>query len=170
MNESDFALVEGSGNVFRDFDGPHADLKQAKAILAAQIIAVLDEHTLTVRKAAGMTGFAVTDFSRVRNADLGRFTLDRLMKTLAALDGRIRVTLQIDPWRAREVPCRALVDRCHGADGPKNRAAACPRLAVARAGNPPPGPRADRSGQPGTGFPSLQFRSIAPDRPYKWLS
>ena len=64
---------------------------------------MLDEHTLTVRKAAGMTGFAAADFSRIRNADLGRFTLDRLMKMLAALDGRIRVTLHIDPWRVREV-------------------------------------------------------------------
>ena len=40
MNESDFELVEGSGNVFRDFDDPLADLKQAKAMLAARIIAV----------------------------------------------------------------------------------------------------------------------------------
>jgi len=96
MNESDFELVRGSGNVFRDFDDPHADLKQAKAILAARIIAVLDERNLTVRKAASMTGFAAADFSRIRNAALGRFTLDRLMKMLAALDGRIRVTVQLD--------------------------------------------------------------------------
>ena len=89
MNESEFELVEGSGNVFRDFGDPHADLKQAKAIIAARIIAVLDERELTVRKAEGMTGFAAADFSRIRNASLGRFTLDRLMKILAALDGRI---------------------------------------------------------------------------------
>ena len=58
----------------RDFSDPHADLKQAKAVLAARIIAVLDKRKLTVRKATGMTGFAAADFSRVRNADLGRFT------------------------------------------------------------------------------------------------
>ncbi len=97
MNESDFELVEGSGNVFRDFDDPYADLKQAKAILAARIIAVLDDRGLTVRTAAGMTGFAAADFSRIRNADLGRFTLDRLMKMIAALDHRVRVTLHVDP-------------------------------------------------------------------------
>ncbi len=44
-----------------------------------------------------MTGFAAADFSRIRNASLGRFTLDRLMKILAALDSRIRVTVQMDP-------------------------------------------------------------------------
>lgn len=96
MNESDFELVEGSGNVFHDLGDPDADLKQAKAILASRIIAVLDERGLSVRKAAGLTGFAAADFSRIRNADLGHFTLDRLMKMLAALDGSLRVTLQVD--------------------------------------------------------------------------
>ena len=99
MKKNDFELVRGSGNVFRDFDDPHADLKQAKAILAARIIAVLDERKLTVRKAASMTGFAAADFSRIRNAALGRFTLDRLMKMLAALDRRIRVTVHLDSRR-----------------------------------------------------------------------
>ena len=101
MSESDFELVEGSGNVFRDLGDPHADLKQAKAILAARIIALLDKRGLSVRKAADLTRFAAADFSRIRNASLGRFTLDRLMKILAALDGRIRVTVQMDPeWTA----------------------------------------------------------------------
>lgn len=96
MNESDFELVEGSGNVFRDFGDPLADLRQAKAIVAARIIGVLDERELTVRRAADATGFAAADFSRIRNASLGRFTLDRLMKILAALDGRIRVTVHVE--------------------------------------------------------------------------
>ena len=96
MSERDFELVEGSGNVFRDLGDPDADLKQAKAILAARIIAVLDDRGLSVRKAGALTHFAAADFSRIRNADLGRFTLDRLMKMLAALDGNLRVTLHID--------------------------------------------------------------------------
>ena len=86
MSESDFDLVEGSGNLFRDLGDPDADLKQAKAIIAARIIAVLDERGLSVRQAADLTRYAAADFSRIRNADLGRFTLDRLMKMLAALD------------------------------------------------------------------------------------
>ena len=99
MNESDFELVEGSGNVFRDFGDPLADLRHAKAIIAARIIGVLDERELTVRRAADATGFAAADFSRIRNASLGRFTLDRLMKILAVLDGRIRVTVHVEPQR-----------------------------------------------------------------------
>ena len=68
----------------------------AKAILVARIIVVLDERALSVRRAGTLTRFAPADFSRIRNADLGRFTLDRLMKMLAALDGDLRVTLRVD--------------------------------------------------------------------------
>ena len=96
MSESDFELIEGSGNVFRDLGDPDADLKQAKAILAARIVAVLDDRKLTVRKAAALTRFAAADFSRIRNANLERFTLDRLMKMLAALDGGLRITVLVE--------------------------------------------------------------------------
>ena len=117
MSGNDFELVEGSGNLFRDIGDRDADLKQAKAILAARIISVLDERGLSVRKARALTGFAAADFSRVRNADLGRFTLDRLMKMLASLDGDLRVTLHVDArhgseavWRMRTVVSEIL--RC----------------------------------------------------------
>ena len=88
MNENDFELVEGTDNVFRDFGDPEADLKHAKAVIAGRIIAVLDARSLSVRRASALTRFAAADFSRVRNADLRRFTLD--------LDADIRVTIQIE--------------------------------------------------------------------------
>ncbi len=55
-----------------------------------------------MRKAGALTGFAAADFSRIRNADLGRFTLDRLMKMIAALDADLRVTLRVDERREGE--------------------------------------------------------------------
>ena len=97
MSGGDEELIRGSGNVFRDLGDPVGDIKQAKAILAARIIAVLDERKLTVRKAASMTGFAAADFSRVRGADLGRFTLDRLIRMLSSLDDTLEVTVRIAP-------------------------------------------------------------------------
>lgn len=102
MSESEFELIEGTSNVFRDLGDPEADLKQARAIVAAGIVSVLDERRLTVRKAAALTGFAPADFSRIRNADLGRFTLDRLMKMLAALDRDLRITVHVDAGRERK--------------------------------------------------------------------
>ena len=44
-------VVRGSGNVFRDFGDANPDLEQARAILAATIIAVLDRRKLSVRGA-----------------------------------------------------------------------------------------------------------------------
>ena len=102
MSETDFEWTMGSGNVFHDFGDPHADLKQAKAVLAARIIALLNKRDLSVRKAADLSGFAAADFSRIRNADLGRFTLDRLMKILVALDESLRVTLHVTKRQDKE--------------------------------------------------------------------
>ncbi len=94
MKDEPFELVHGSGNVFRDFGHPNADVEQMKALLAAEIIKTLDREKLTVRAAQGRTGIAAADFSRIRNADLGRFTLDRLMTILNRLGARIEVRIK----------------------------------------------------------------------------
>lgn len=90
----DFELVRGSGNVFADFGDPNADVEQLKAILAAQIIRVLNERGLTVRAAEELTGTAAADFSRIRRVKLDRFTIDRLMMVLSRLDQRVEVEVR----------------------------------------------------------------------------
>jgi hypothetical protein len=42
MANDDMEIVRGGGNILRDFGYPDADVRQAKALLAAQIIKVLD--------------------------------------------------------------------------------------------------------------------------------
>ncbi len=42
-----------------------------------------------------MTGLAAADFSRIRNADLGPFTLDHMMRIVVALDDGLRVTVRV---------------------------------------------------------------------------
>jgi predicted XRE-type DNA-binding protein len=86
MAGDDMALVRGSGNVFRDFGRPNADVEQARAILAARIIHVLDTRKMTARAAEKLTGISHTDLSRIRNAKLERFTLDRMIMILGKLD------------------------------------------------------------------------------------
>lgn len=93
--KDDFELVRGSGNVFRDLNLPNPDLEQLRAILAAQIIKILDRKGLSVRKAGELTGIAAADFSRIRNANLGRFTVDRLMTVLGCLDQRVDVNVKV---------------------------------------------------------------------------
>lgn len=84
-------VVRGSGNVLRDFGYKNADAEQSKAILGAEIIKALDREKLTVRAAHIRTGIAAADFSRIRNADLGWVTLDRLLSILNRLGSRIEV-------------------------------------------------------------------------------
>lgn len=88
-------LVRGSGNLFRDLGHKNADVEQFKAILAAEIIKALDKQGLSVRAAHDRTGIAAADFSRIRNADLGRFTLDRLMSILNRLGLRVEVRARV---------------------------------------------------------------------------
>jgi predicted XRE-type DNA-binding protein len=95
MNDDPLELVRGSGNLFHDFGQANADVAQLKAILAAEIIKILDQQDLSVRKAHAQTGFAAADFSRIRNAELGRFTVDRLMAILNSLGSRVEVSVQV---------------------------------------------------------------------------
>lgn len=89
----DFDLMCGSGNVFRDLHQPNADLEQLRALLAAQVLAIMNEKKLPVRKLAELTGIDAADFSRIRNANLSRLTVDRLMTILDRLDQHVEISL-----------------------------------------------------------------------------
>lgn len=95
MKSQKLELVRGSGNVFRDLGHKNADVEQFKAILAAEIIKALDRDHLTVRAAHGRTGIAAADFSRIRTADLGRFTVDRLISIINRLGSRVEVKVRV---------------------------------------------------------------------------
>lgn len=97
MTGKKLEVVKGSGNVFRDLEQKHPDLDQFKAILAAEIIKTLDRHKLSVRAAQGRTGIAAADFSRIRNADLRRFTVDRLVLIINRLGSRVEVRIKVRP-------------------------------------------------------------------------
>lgn len=97
MKDEKLELVRGSGNVFHDLCRENADLEQLKALLATEIIKTLDREELTVRAAHSRTGFAAADFSRIRSADLARFTADRLMSILNRLGSRVEVRIRVRP-------------------------------------------------------------------------
>jgi predicted XRE-type DNA-binding protein len=97
MKNERLEVTRGSGNVYRDLGHANADVKQLKALLAAEILKALDRERLSVRQAQVRTGIAAADFSRIRNADLGRFTLDRLMSIINRLGSRVEVRLKVRP-------------------------------------------------------------------------
>ena len=107
MKSEKLEVVRGSGNVFRDLGHENADAEQFKAILAAEIIRALDREHMTVRAAHGRTGIAAADFSRIRHADLGRFTVDRLMSIINRLGSRVEVKVRVR--RAQTVEHEAMV-------------------------------------------------------------
>jgi predicted XRE-type DNA-binding protein len=95
MKKEKLDVARGSGNAFRDLGRKNADVEQFKAILAAEIIKAVDREGLTVRAAQRRTGIAAADFSRIRNADLGRFTVDRLMAIINRLGSHVEVKVRV---------------------------------------------------------------------------
>ena len=95
MKKEQFELIRGSGNIYWDLDIPDADVRQLKAILAAEIIKTLDKKRLSVRKAQSVTGIDAGDFSRVRNADFRRISVERLMAMINRLGSRVEVAVKV---------------------------------------------------------------------------
>ena len=95
MKKEPLELIRGSGNIYRDFNVADADVRQLKAILAAEIIEMLDRGELSVRKAQGLTGIDAGDFSRVRNADFRRISVERLMAMINGLGSRVEVKIKV---------------------------------------------------------------------------
>ena len=95
MKNEKLEITRRSGNVYRDLGKPNADIEQFKAILAAEIIKTLDAEGLSVRKDHAHTGIAAADFSRIRNADLRRFTVDRLMAITNRLGSQVEVSIKV---------------------------------------------------------------------------
>jgi predicted XRE-type DNA-binding protein len=109
MTDEPNDTVLGSGNIFRDLGLPAPELEQLRARLAAHIINVLDARRLSVRQAQALTGIAAADFSRIRNARLGRFTVDRLMIALHRLGQPVEVSVTLP--RAGRASGRTTVHR-----------------------------------------------------------
>ena len=102
--DDDFELVHGSGNVFRDCGRADAEGQQAKAPLAARIIGILDDDALSRRKAERQTGVSHAEFTLIRRAQLGRFTIDRLMTLLNKLGQQTDVQIDVNQRVAAEEP------------------------------------------------------------------
>ena len=95
MKKEQLELIRGSGNIYRDFNVADADVRQLKAILAAEIIKTLDRGELSVRKAQSLTGIDAGDFSRVRNADFRRISVERLVAMINGLGSRVEVKVKV---------------------------------------------------------------------------
>jgi predicted XRE-type DNA-binding protein len=91
MMNDDLETMRGTGNVFADFGDVDAETKRLKAKLAADIIATLNARKLSAREAGKLVGMDGADIQRIRNADLSRFTLDRLVRVAYRLGRKVEV-------------------------------------------------------------------------------
>jgi len=106
--EKDFEIVYGQGNIYDDFGDKDADTKIIKAQLAAEIIAMLNHRNLTTREGEKLTGITAADLSRIRNADLGRFTIDRLVRVLNAFNRHVTINVNHAPYKHKETQVAVL--------------------------------------------------------------
>jgi predicted XRE-type DNA-binding protein len=102
--DDDCQAIRGTGNIFRDFGYSDADVRQAKALLAGQIIKVLDAEGLSTRQAEARTGIAHSEFVRIRRVNLTRFTIDRLVTILGRLGQEVEVSISIHPRTRHDPP------------------------------------------------------------------
>ena len=101
MSDHRLDIVRGSDNPFRDAGVSDPDIKLMKADLAAGIIRILRERDLNGARAAALAEVNEADLSRVRNADLNRFTIDRLVRIINRLDSRVQVAVSLRPREHR---------------------------------------------------------------------
>jgi predicted XRE-type DNA-binding protein len=95
MSDEKLEIVRGSASPFADAGLPDADTELMKADLAAEIVRILRERDLTGDRAAELAGTPKADISRIRNASLDRFTIDRLVKILNRLDSHVQVGVTV---------------------------------------------------------------------------
>jgi len=95
MKHEPLEAVLGDGNTYRDFGAADSDVRQLKAILACEIVKTLDRESLSVRKAQKKTGIDASDFSRIRNADFRRMSIERLMAIINRLGARVEVKVKL---------------------------------------------------------------------------
>ena len=96
-------VIRGSGNVFRDLGLADADVLQAKADLVFKISAIIEERRLTQVEAAQVLGVTQPKISALLRGRLDGFSLERIMRFLAALDQKVEIKVRAKSRRDRAV-------------------------------------------------------------------
>lgn len=82
-------------SIFQILDDPEAVLKELKGDLAAAIVRRIRDGGLSQQAAAAAMGLARSEVSRIMNGRFSRFTIDRLVTALLAIDPDAKVTVLI---------------------------------------------------------------------------
>ena len=106
-NERDPVFEVSSGNVFADLGHPNPDAAMAKAKLARQIAAIIDQRGWTQAQAATALGIDQPKVSALVRGRLRDVSTERLMRLLTRLD--LDVDITVSPNSSPSRPARIAV-------------------------------------------------------------
>jgi predicted XRE-type DNA-binding protein len=93
MND-DFAIEEGSGNVFADLGLPNAEERLTKADLAMRVTETIRARGLTQEKAAVLLDIDQPKISRLLHGQLSGFSTERLIHFLTLLGQDVMIVVK----------------------------------------------------------------------------
>jgi predicted XRE-type DNA-binding protein len=94
MNDDDFRIEEGSGNVFADLGLPDAEERLTKANLAIEITGAIRARRLTQAKAAALLDIDQPKISRLLRGQLSGFSTERLIHFLTLLGQDVTIVVK----------------------------------------------------------------------------
>jgi predicted XRE-type DNA-binding protein len=94
-------VSRGTGNVFADLGFTDAAERQARLRLAYALNQVLERRQLSHADAAKVLGVTQLTVSALRSYKLARFSVERLMKLLAAVDQDVETVIRRKPRSGR---------------------------------------------------------------------
>jgi predicted XRE-type DNA-binding protein len=97
MVEEIIEVELGSGNLWADIGRPDADEALARAELMSRVTGIIRERRLTQMRAAKLLGTNQPTVSDLIRGKLSRFSLERLIAFLNALDCDVEITVRRRP-------------------------------------------------------------------------
>jgi len=87
-------ITKGSGSVYQDLGFEHPEEWEAKARLASNIMAIIQDRGWTQTRAAQNLGTGQAEISNIRRGQFDCFTMDQLMNYLRRLNSDVEITVR----------------------------------------------------------------------------
>ena len=94
MKDEPLEYEIGSDNIFADIGVPNPEEALARAQLMSRVTDIILERRLTQRRAAEILGTNQPTVSDLMRGKMSKFSLERLIAFLAALDQEVEITVR----------------------------------------------------------------------------
>ena len=93
-DDEEFEVTYGTGNVFADIGLPEPDKYLARSSLMSLVTDIIKERDLTQTEAAKLLGLSQGRVWDLLNGKLDKFSLDKLIRILNALDHKVQIVVE----------------------------------------------------------------------------